>query len=181
MNLEKMLQLLTAAGFATSKAAIDTLAALKPQMTFTDNLDNVAARLKALIEGKYNININASLDGKSTFIPGAVTPSTVTPGPYPASPRIGEGPGKPYLQNLTPELQDQLVDIGINAKTLFELQLGAEGDYANLPNFGRPTSSPVMVNVNVSGSVIAQNDLVAAVTDAVYATQRTGNTLLLTE
>lgn len=37
----------------------------------------------------------------------------------------------------------------------------------------------VTVNVNVQGSLIAQNDLVAAVTDAVYNTQRTGNPILI--
>ena len=37
----------------------------------------------------------------------------------------------------------------------------------------------VIVNVNAAGSIISQNDLVAAVTDAVYQTQRTGNALLL--
>ena len=39
----------------------------------------------------------------------------------------------------------------------------------------------VVVNVNVSGSLISQNDLVAAVTDAVYQTQRSGNALLIAE
>lgn len=39
----------------------------------------------------------------------------------------------------------------------------------------------VVVNVNISGSLISQNDLVAAVTDAVYQTQRTGNSLIIAE
>lgn len=54
-------------------------------------------------------------------------------------------------------------------------------DYAAAFNAMNPVRESVVVNVNVSGSVIAQNDLVAAVTDAVYQTQRTGNPLLLTE
>lgn len=45
----------------------------------------------------------------------------------------------------------------------------------------RARDEGVVVNVNVQGSVVAQNDLVAAVTDAVYATQRSGNNLLLAE
>ena len=52
------------------------------------------------------------------------------------------------------------------------------------PSFFNPAAfrardEGVVVNVNVQGSVVAQNDLVAAVTDAVYATQRTGNNILL--
>jgi hypothetical protein len=180
MNLEKTLQLLKLAGFATDKAAIEALEALDPKLKFSDNLDDVINKLKKIIEGKYTILIDAQLSGATPTTTPSLTPS-VKPGPYPASPSIGQGPGVPYLQNVPPEVQDQLVQLGINAKTLFELQIGAEGDYVNLPNYGRPTSSPVMVNVNVSGSVIAQNDLVAAVTDAVYATQRTGNSLLLLE
>ena len=50
-------------------------------------------------------------------------------------------------------------------------------DYAAAFNATR--GNAVTVNVNVQGSVISQNDLVAAVTDAVYTTQRTGNALLL--
>ena len=180
MNLEKTLQLLKLAGFATDKAAIEALEALDPKLKFSDNLDDVINKLKKIIEGKYTILIDAQLSGATPTTTPTLTPS-VKPGPYPASPSIGQGPGVPYLQNVPPEVQDQLVELGVNAKTLFELQIGAEGDYANLPNYGRPTSSPVMVNVNVAGSVIAQNDLVAAVTDAVYATQRTGNSLLLLE
>jgi hypothetical protein len=180
VNLEKTLQLLKLAGFANDKTAIDALAALKPDIKFKDNLDDIIAKLKAIIEGKYTILIDAAISGTTPSTTPSTT-SSVKPGPYPASPKIGEGPGKPYLQNVPPEVQDQLVELGINAKTLFELQIGAEGDYVNLPNYGRPSSAPVMVNVNVSGSVIAQNDLVAAVTDAVYATQRTGNSLLLLE
>jgi hypothetical protein len=40
-------------------------------------------------------------------------------------------------------------------------------------------SQGVTVNVNIEGSLLSQNDLVAAVTDAVYQTQRTGNDLIV--
>jgi len=43
----------------------------------------------------------------------------------------------------------------------------------------RARDEGVTINVNVSGSVIAQNDLVQTITDAVYQSQRTGNPLLL--
>lgn len=82
MNREKVLQLLTAAGFANSKSAIDALAALKPDVKFTDNLDDVIARLKALIEGKYTINIGATI--------------TVPPIPAPGNTSTGIGPGSTF-------------------------------------------------------------------------------------
>lgn len=50
-----------------------------------------------------------------------------------------------------------------------------------IPQLDTFSESSVVVNVNIQGSVIAENDLVAAVTNAVYATQRTGNSLLLLE
>ena len=40
-------------------------------------------------------------------------------------------------------------------------------------------AEPVVVNVNIAGSLLAQQDLVAAVTDAVYQTQRTGNPITI--
>lgn len=55
-----------------------------------------------------------------------------------------------------------------------ELGLDTGGTFMNSGNNGS-----TVVNVNVSGSLISQNDLVAAVTDAVYATQRTGNSLTI--
>ena len=57
----------------------------------------------------------------------------------------------------------------------------ASDRYTAMQGFYTRGSEPVVVNVNVQGSVVAQNDLVAAVTDAVYATQRSGNSLLLTD
>jgi hypothetical protein len=43
----------------------------------------------------------------------------------------------------------------------------------------RARDEGITVNVNIQGSLLSQNDLVAAVTDAVYQTQRTGNALLI--
>ncbi len=50
-----------------------------------------------------------------------------------------------------------------------------------IPDLAGVGDTGVTVNVNVQGSVVAQNDLVAAVTDAVYSTQRRGNLLLIAE
>jgi len=97
---------------------------------------------------------------------GNTTVSGVTPGPFPAQPSIGEGPGKPYLQNLSPELQDTFASLGINSQTLFDLQLGAEGDYVN-------------INVNVQGSVVTAQDLAETITDIQYQYQKSGKSLLL--
>jgi hypothetical protein len=43
----------------------------------------------------------------------------------------------------------------------------------------RARDEGITVNVNIEGSLLSQNDLVAAVTDAVYQTQRTGNDLIV--
>lgn len=50
---------------------------------------------------------------------------------------------------------------------------------ANTSFMGTGDTGGTVVNVNINGSLISQNDLVAAVTDAVYATQRTGNSLII--
>jgi len=78
MNLEKVLQLLKTAGFANDKAAIDALTALKPDIKFTDNLDDVIAKLKAIIEGKYSISIGATITVPN--VPGAGGTATALPG-----------------------------------------------------------------------------------------------------
>ena len=250
MNLEKMLQLLTAAGFATSKAAIESLAALKPEINFKDNLESVIARLKALIEGKYIINIGASISVPDVPAPGktaTATPGggTFTPGGYidvgdeiagtgrgtsiggfdptPATTSAGisaaitgiianqnalttnflaslpSGLSANSLATARYELQArqiqaqnqltnylsgaryQMMANEVTGQNTMTNQLAADR-YTAMQNFytGRG-SEPVVVNVNVQGSVVAQNDLVAAVTDAVYATQRVGNSLLLTD
>lgn len=96
---------------------------------------------------------------------GGTTVSGVKPGPFPAQPSIGEGPGKPFLQNLSPELQDTFAAMGINSQTLFDLQLGGEGDYAN-------------ITVNVQGSVVTAQDLAETITDIQYQYQKSGKSLL---
>lgn len=45
----------------------------------------------------------------------------------------------------------------------------------------RARDEGVTINLNVGGSIIAQNDLVQTITDAVYQTQRSGNSLLIAE
>ncbi len=231
MNLEKMLQLLTAAGFATSKAAIDALAALKPEINFNDNLDSVIARLKALIEAKYTINIGATITVPPIPAPGTTATAKVGPGdirkkdedtskdvpvtPSPApivkNPFIdlpGEVGGEPamglkdifapnaaafrYFEENTSSRLRNLFEAGAVPSNFdpalfrqFE-NTGFTGRGMATPSFFDPAAmrarnEGVIVNVNVQGSVLAQNDLVAAVTDAVYATQRVGNSLLLTD
>ena len=202
MNLEKMLQLLTAAGFATSKAAIDALAALKPEINFKDNLESVIAKLKALIEGKYTINIGATITIPNIPAPGGTTIAKPGPGdfrkkdedtskdpvfppfipPVIKSPFIdlpGEIAGEPAIGLKDPYAPD-------TASFRFFEETGFTARGMATPSFFDPArfrarDEGVVVNVNVQGSVVAQNDLVAAVTDAVYATQRVGNSILLTD
>ena len=249
MNLEKVLQLLKTAGFANDKASIDALAALKPEIKFTDNLDDIIAKLKAIIEGKYTISIGATISvpnvpgaggtatatpGGGNFQPGAVislgtgAPGTGTGtsiGSFPTTPGTGSSAiidtiteiianqntltanflaGLPSgldanalataryeLQARTITAENQLTNYlsgaryqgmanDITAQNTMTNQLAADR-YTAMQNFYTRGSEPVVVNVNVQGSVVAQNDLVAAVTDAVYATQRSGNSLLIAE
>ena len=247
MNLEKVLQLLKTAGFANDKASIDALAALKPEIKFTDNLDDIIAKLKALIEGKYSINIGATISVPDVPAPGKTASAipgggNFTPGGYidVGNDEAGTGRGtsigsfypKPgttstaiseaitgiianqntltsnFLASLPSGLnpnalataryelqarqiqaQNQLTNYlsgaryqmmanDVTAQNTMTNQLAADR-YTSMQNYYTRGSEPVVVNVNVQGSVVAQNDLVAAVTDAVYATQRTGNNILL--
>jgi hypothetical protein len=231
MNLEKVLQLLKTAGYATDKTAIAALAALDPKIKFTDNLEDIRKALKELIEGKYTINIGATITMPA--IPGITNGGTVTARPDPARVRkydedtsrdIPIEPGKP------PIIKDPFIDLpgeiggepAMGSKDIFAPdtaffryfeELGSSRlrnlfspgavpsnfDISSIrkfeetgftdrgmatPSFFNPAGfrardEGVVVNVNVQGSLLAQNDLVAAVTDAVYQTQRTGNALLI--
>ena len=236
MNLEKVLQLLKTAGFASDKASIDALAALKPEIKFTDNLDDILEKLKKIIEGKYMISIGATITVPNIPSPGgSVTaggvPGTFNPGGFrkkdedtskdipviPNPPAIvkpdyidlpGEIGGEPAMglkdifasnaaafryfeENQSSRLRN-LFEAGAvpsnfdvaSARFFEETGFTARGNAT--PSFFDPAGfrardEGVVVNVNVQGSVVAQNDLVAAVTDAVYATQRSGNSLILAE
>ena len=259
MNLEKVLQLLKTAGFASDKASIDALAALKPEIKFTDNLDAIIAKLKLIIEGKYNININVGINAPGPG-PGPGPAPGPGPGPGPApepapepAPGPGPGPGpapdpapaptdpgdfrkkdedtSKDLPVVPPVIRPPYIDLpgeqgGEPFKKPFVPDLGSfrffdENDSSSLrylfddtsvpsnfdvssfrkfeetgvsadarsiatPSFFDPASfrardEGVVVNVNVSGSVIAENDLVSAVTDAIYATQRTGNKFIIAD
>lgn len=224
MALEQMLQILKVAGYATDINAIKTLEKLDPKITFKDNLDDVIAKLKKVIEGKYTINIDVNMPKIVVPDKGApyVAPDRSTPsgaggfgsgasggGVMPINPRGGGftfipegiGPGafeKPGMivegfdNKLTnPQLNFTAVGGGVfetRATTggglpsfldYLDATPGSAGFGGRLP-FGVSRES-ITVNVNAAGSIISQNDLVAAVTDAVYQTQRTGNPLLLTE
>ena len=248
MNLEKVLQLLKIAGFASDKAAIDALAALKPDIKFTDNLDDILAKLKAIIEGKYTINIGATISvpnvpgaggtataspGGGNFQPGTViSPGTGAPGTgtggslgaFPTIPGTGSSAiidtiteiianqntltanflaGLPSgldanalataryeLQARTITAENQLTNYlsgaryqgmanDITAQNTMTNQLAADRYTAMQNYYTGAGSQGVTVNVNIEGSLLSQNDLVAAVTDAVYQTQRTGNDLIV--
>jgi copper chaperone CopZ len=226
MNLEKVLQLLKTAGFASDKASIDALAALNPNIKFTDNLDDIKNALKALIEGKYTINIGATITMPA--IPGITNGGTVTAKPDPSRVRKydedtskdlepgkppvvrppyidlpGEQAGEPFKRPFVPDLgsfrffeenEDSSLrnlydktsvpsNFDVSSSRYFE-ETGRSARGMATPSFFDPAGfrardEGVTINVNVQGSVVAQNDLVAAVTDAVYATQRTGNNILL--
>jgi copper chaperone CopZ len=210
MALEQMYALLKAAGFAQDKDAIAALTALNPKIKFTDNLDDIIDKLKKIIEGKYSISIKASLESstipqtgisaggigpESTFDPAAVRKGDersggllVSPPPVIVRPPTvtlpGEIGGEPFGVQPRPFIPDTGNFRFFDENDTSYLRL--LNDQTSVPsNFDparfRMRENDVTVNVNVSGSVISQNDLVAAVTDAVYQTQRTGNALVLAD
>jgi hypothetical protein len=239
MALEQMYALLKAAGFAQDKAAIAALTALDPKIKFTDNLDDIIAKLKAIIEGKYSISIGATITvppipAPATSATAIGVPSTFDParvrkgdesddGPLVSPPPVivrpptvklpGEIGGEPFGVQPRPFIPDtanfrffdendssylRLINDRTSVPSNFDpanLRFFDENNSSSLRLLNDQTSVPsnfdparfrmrengVTVNVNVSGSVISQNDLVAAVTDAVYQSQRTGNPLLLSE
>ena len=228
MNLEKVLQLLKTAGYAADKTALAALAALNPNIKFTDNLEDIRKALKELIEGKYTINIGATITMPA--IPGITNGGTVTASPKPSPSSVrkfdedtskdlpvippvirppyidlpGEQAGEPFKKPFVPDLGSFrfFEETGTSIRNLFDAtsvpsnfdvssfkkfeETGFSADARSMatPSFFNPAAfrardEGVVVNVNVQGSLLAQNDLVAAVTDAVYQTQRTGNTLLI--
>ena len=222
MALEQMLQMLKVAGFANDKKAIEELDKLNPDIIFKDNLDDIIAKLKALIEGKYTINIGVNMPTIPGLPGGYVPPERGVPsgaggfgsgasggGVIPINPRGGgftfipkgigpeafEKPGM-IVEGFDNKLVNphlNFVDVGggvFETKTTtgggmtsfldyLDATPGSAGFGGRLP-FGVSRES-ITVNVNAAGSIISQNDLVAAVTDAVYQTQRTGNSLVLSE
>lgn len=232
MNLEKTLQILKLAGYATDKAIFEELSNMKPKIEFIDNLDEVAKRLKAVLEGKYNVVINADVLGignikadraianENVLIAKTSKVETYKEASV-ASSAFAELATADAAQSLlqanvavasatTPEEKNAATDAVeaanayIQASALLTESIAAAdyaaalaglelaNEYLNqsimattglglVPELSNVSQTPVVVNVNVSGSVIAENDLVAAVTDAVYATQRSGNSLLIAE
>jgi hypothetical protein len=212
MNLETVYQLLKAAGFATDKKAIADLAALNPAIKFSDNLDDIIAKLKALIEGKYSISIGATISVPPVPAPGNTASSGIGAGStfnLGGFRKADEGitaPGEAYVPP-APVIKPPFINLpgeiggepAFAAKPFFPdiaaFRRFEETMSSDLRNLYSPSAIPsnfdvarfrmgeegVVVNVNVSGSLISQNDLVAAVTDAVYQTQRSGNNLLIAE
>jgi len=172
MALEQMYALLKAAGFASDKLAIEELTKLDPKIKFTDNLDDIRKQLAAIISGKYTVFVDVVTRGAVSISAGAArgpaevrmaderrAPSEVVGGPTLRPPSINlpaEIGGEPALRTPSQRPSFDVEDIRGRAPSL-------------------------NVNVNVGGSVIAQNDLVQTITDAVYQSQRTGNPLLLSE
>jgi hypothetical protein len=232
MALEQMYALLKKAGFAQDKAAIDALAALNPKIKFTDNLNDIIDKLTKIIQGKYNVNIGATITIPtipapgipSTFDPAAVRKGDersgdpfVSPPPVIVRPPTVKLPaeigGEPFGVQPIPFIPDtgnfrffdendssylRLINDRTSVPSNFDpanFRFFDENNSSSLRLLNDQTSVPsnfdparfrmrengVTVNVNVSGSVISQNDLVAAVTDAVYQTQRTGNALVLAD
>jgi hypothetical protein len=213
MAAEQMLQLLKLAGFAADKKAIEELDKLNPDIIFKDNLDDIIAKLTALINGKYTINIGVNMPipkiPDAPYVPlarnvprgiGGVGSGGTGGGLIPINPK---GPGFTFVpKGIGPEAFEKpgMVDLEFDNKLtnpqlnfvdvgdgVFETKTTTGGGLLTFDTFDATPFSRagrggnVTVNVNAAGSIISQNDLVAAVTDAVYQTQRTGNAIILSE
>ena len=161
----------------TLQGAIAATSSIKPEINFKDNLEDIEKRLRALIESKYNINIGATISVPNIPAPGRTATVSLGVGDFR---KADESTARDLavISAPSPFVKPE----GINLPG----EIGGEPTIspAGVPSFFDPAGfrmrdEGVTVNVNVQGSVIAQNDLVAAVTDAVYNTQRTGNPIIL--
>jgi len=171
MNLEKVYALLRQAGFANDLAALQAIDDLDPFIEFRTNLDDILAQLMALLG-----LLDLTGDGKKGKKTRAAIPAVETNEQQAAREyqrMINAIDTARFKQGLQDEADRQQTAVEMmrieNARTRLQP--------SELMSLGG--TDQVVVNVNVSGSVIAQNDLVATITDAVYQSQRTGNALVL--
>ena len=216
----------------TLQTAIKDTAAISPEIKFTDNLDDLQERLKALIENKYNINVNIGMTQMPNLVPNlasqnaavlaaktdkaaafkeAASASAAFAGISSADAAASLTQAREAVATATTPEEKAAADAAVSAASAYvaataELTesvaaadyaaalaaLGEANEFLNqsieaslgqglIPDLAGVGDTGVTVNVNVQGSVVAQNDLVAAVTDAVYSTQRRGNLLLIAE
>ncbi len=161
----------------TLQAAIAATSGIKPEIDFRDNLEDIEKRLRALIESKYTINIGATISMPNIPAPGRTATVSLGVGDFR---KADESTARDLAVTSAPSPFVKPEGINLPAEIGGEPSISPVG----VPSFFDPAGfrmrdEGVTVNVNVQGSVIAQNDLVAAVTDAVYNTQRTGNPIIL--
>jgi len=170
MNLEKVYALLRQAGFANDLAALQAIDELDPFIEFRTNLDDILAQLMALL-GLVDLTGGGKKGKKGR----------------PAIPvETNEQQAAREYQRIinaidTAQFKQGLQDEADRQQTAVEMMRIESARTRLQPSelMSLGGTDQVVVNVNVSGSVIAQNDLVATITDAVYQSQRTGNALVL--
>jgi hypothetical protein len=170
MNLEKVYALLRQAGFANDLAALQAIDDLDPYIEFKTNLDDILEKLLALL----GLTDLTGGDKKGKKGRAAIPVETNE-----------QQAAREYQRMLnaieTAKFKENIVDEANRQQTMVEL-MRIENARASLPVTALTPATgadQVVVNVSVAGSVIAQNDLVATITDAVYQSQRTGNALVL--
>lgn len=170
MNLEKVYALLRQAGFANDLAALQAIDDLDPYIEFRTNLDEILEKLLALL----GLTDMTGGDKKGKKARAAIPVETNE-----------QQAAREYQRMLnaidTAKFKENILDEANRQQTMVEL-MRIENARASLPVTALTPATgadQVVVNVSVAGSVIAQNDLVATITDAVYQSQRTGNALVL--
>jgi len=204
MNLENMYQLLKASGFEKDKKALAELTSklqepvvVKVETKITADTSGFKADIAAAqsqiekIQAALRVYESQVATALSPIYTDPIFTKNIVEGLSISEKRlidqfIASGSMEPLMNPFRPEVDLNPIVAQIRERERIYGQ--ARTAYKNitppedLTALTRSTATGgVTVNVNVSGSVISQNDLVSAVTDAVYQSQRTGNALVLSE
>jgi hypothetical protein len=121
-------------------------------------------------------NQNALTTNYLADLPSGLDPNSLATARYDLQARQIQAQNQ--LTNYLSGARYQMMANDVTDQNTMTNQLAADR-YTAMQNYYTRGSEPVVVNVNIEGSLLSQNDLVAAVTDAVYQTQRTGNDLIV--
>jgi hypothetical protein len=186
----KTLQAVEKGRFEAIQKSVDELSKLNPDIEFKDNLDEILAKLKKLLEGDYSVEVKIKIPDFT--VPGGIgalpeRPALPITPKGEGIPRLPRGPGFGVIPpGVGPEFFEKpgMIDPGFKLVPPTIIDPGGTG-YTIDPSDAMPPSArggrggDVNVNINIEGSLLAQNDLTAAVAEAVYTVQRIGDPLIL--
>ena len=191
----KTLQAVEKGRFEAIQKSVDELSKLNPDIEFKDNLDELLAKLKKLLEGDYSVEVKIKIPDFT--VPGGIGALPERPA-LPITPKgegiptIPRGAGGPFggfaviPPGVGPEFFEKpgMIDPGFKLVPPTIIDPGGTGYTIDASDAMPPSArggrgGDVNVNINIEGSLLAQNDLTAAVAEAVYTVQRIGDPLIL--